>query len=182
MAQGLAASSASAQRGGTHAADRDGGRRRHSKYSHRRQAAHGGDGTLTLTPTRTRTRTLSLALSLALTLTLTPTPSQAAHGRDGLLCTARGQSAPCAAARAGTATTTTHHATTHRASTHRATTHYSPCQYLLYYLLLTTNYLLREQGASPLKMGSGEGRSWGDRAPEDEGGNEPPRFETLTLA
>ena len=60
--------------------------------------------------------------------------------------------------------------------------HYLPCQYLRYYSLLTTNYLLREQGASPLKVGSGEGRSWGDRAPEDEGGNEPPRFETLTLA
>ena len=183
VAQGLAASSASAQRGGTHATDRDGGRRRYSHSKYRRQAAHGGDGTLALTPTRTRTRTLSLAPSLALTLTLTPTPSQAAHGGDGLLCTARGQSPPCTATRAGTATTTTTHcATTHRASTHRATTHYSPCLHLRCYSLLTTNYLLREQGASPLKLGSGEGRSWGDRAPEDEGGNEPPRFETLTLA
>ena len=60
------------------------------------------------------------------------------------------------------------------------TTHHASTYFSTYYLLLTTYYA--KQGASPLKLGSGEGRSWGDRAPEDEGGNEPPRFETLTLA
>ena len=48
--------------------------------------------------------------------------------------------------------------------------------------------ILREQGASPLKMIEARSwgdqprswgdmpRSWGDRALEEEGGNEPPRF------